>query len=292
MQLPLGLSYRQGELWLTCPEGDNSTQQFRIRSILHEETTPFQHLMMLDTYDFGTALVLDGIIQTTAMDGFVYNEMIAHAPLSLKPRAEKVLIIGGGDLGAAREVLKYDNVQQVDMVEIDAAVVRACQRFLPEVAGSSNEPLDERLNIHYADGTEFVANTSTEYDAIIVDSSDPIGPAVELFSQPFYQNLKTCLRPGGILSCQSLSPYYSMIMLRHIRDVLGIFFPVVETCQAVIPTYAGGLYSFTLASSEALPSYQSASIPDEVQYVSSQVLSSSFSFPPFLAQQLVEEEDQ
>lgn len=289
MELPPGLSEQEGELWFTCPEGDNSTQQFRIRTILHEETTPFQHLMMLDTYDYGTALVLDGIIQTTAMDGFVYNEMISHAALSLLPNAENVLIIGGGDLGVAREVMKYPAIKRVDMVEIDAAVVKACRQFLPEVAG--DEPLDERLHIHFADGVEFVATTDTHYDVIIVDSSDPIGPAVELFSQPFYQNLKRCLNPAGILSCQSLSPYYSMIMLRHIRDVLGMFFPVVATCQAVIPTYAGGLYSFTLATREQLPDYRAESVPDDVQYVSREVLASSFRFPPFFKAQLEVGED-
>ncbi len=289
MQLPPGLSDQEGELWLTCPEGDNSTQQFRVRSVLYEETTPFQHLMMLDTYDFGTALVLDGIIQTTAMDAFVYNEMISHAALSLLPQAESVLIIGGGDLGVAREVMKYPRIKHVDMVEIDAAVVKACRQFLPEVAG--DQPLDERLQIHYADGVEFVAKSKTTYDVIIVDSSDPIGPAVDLFSQPFYQNLKRCLNPAGIVSCQSLSPYYSMIMLRHIREVLGLFFPVVETCQAVIPTYAGGLYSFTLAARQQLPDYQEESVPEDVQYVSREVLASSFRFPPFFKAQLEGRED-
>lgn len=288
MHLPQGISEDQGELWLTCPEGDNSTQQYRVRAILHEETTPFQHLMMLDTYDFGSTLVLDGIVQTTAMDGFVYNEMISHAALSRQPDAQRVLIIGGGDLGVAHEVLKYRHIQHIDLVEIDAAVIRACRDHLPEIAGTG--PLDPRLHIHHTDGVAFVADTQHRYDVIIVDSSDPIGPAVDLFSQPFYQNLQRCLEPDGVLSCQSLSPYYSMIMLRHIRDVLGFFFPHVATCQAVVPTYAGGLYTFTLASQAPLPAAYDAWVPEDVEYVSPAVLTASFDFPPFLYKQLIEEE--
>ena len=288
MKLPAGLSHYEGELWFTCPEGDNSTQQLRIRSMLHEETTPFQHLMMLDTYDFGSTLVLDGIIQTTAMDGFIYNEMIAHAPMGLHPAPQTVLIIGGGDLGAAHEVLKHPDVKHVDLVEIDQAVVDASRQYMPEVAGDG--PLDPRLHIHYTDGVEFVADSAITYDVIIVDSSDPVGPAVELFSQPFYQNLKKCLSENGILSCQSLSPHYSMIMLRHIREVLRMFFPSVTSYQAVIPTYAGGLYSFTLASPSPFPTHDEITIPSNIRYATKRVLETSFVFPPFVQEQLDEEE--
>ncbi|AOM81542.1 polyamine aminopropyltransferase [Salisediminibacterium beveridgei] len=282
--LPKSIMERDGELWYFVEEGDNASLNYRVRRILHEEQTPYQHLMVLDTYDFGPCLILDHILQTTSMDGFIYNEMIAHMPLALHPDPKDVLIIGGGDLGVANEVVKYDSVERVDMIEIDEAVVRAAQRFLPEVAGEG--PLDPKIHVHYEDGVKYMANASRTYDVVIIDSSDPVGPAVELFSQPFYQNVHKRLNPDGIMSCQSLSPVFNMFYLQHIREVLDLFFPAVKTYHATIPTYNGGLYSFTIGMKKVPATLTGIKPHGENRYVTPEVLEASFVHPEYVRNDL------
>jgi len=139
-RLPKYIRSSQGKLWLTEDERDNLKISYRIKNVLFEETSPYQHVMVLDSYDFGPMLVLDGVVQTTSMDGYIYNEMISHVPLSFHPHPRNVLIIGGGDCGAAKEAAKYEEVERIDLVEIDEAVVRASKRYMPEVSGNLSDP--------------------------------------------------------------------------------------------------------------------------------------------------------
>jgi len=135
-RLPKYLQRIDGELWLTEDERDNMKLSYRIKDVLFEEESPFQHVMVLDSYDFGPMLVLDGVVQTTSIDGHIYNEMISHVPLTLHGNPRDVLIIGGGDCGAAKEAAKYASVERIDLVEIDEAVVRVSKAYLPEVSGN------------------------------------------------------------------------------------------------------------------------------------------------------------
>src|SRR5690606_27221530 len=157
-------------IWLTEKERDNLRISYRIKEIVFQHQSPFQHVMILDSFDFGRMLVLDGVVQTTSMDGHIYNEMISHVPLTLHPNPKKVLIIGGGDCGVAREVCKYNGVDQIDMVEIDEMVVQACLEHLPAVSGRLS---DTRVNYLFGDGVAFARDAAEKYDVIIVDSSDP-----------------------------------------------------------------------------------------------------------------------
>lgn len=282
-RLPKYLHTSQGELWLTEDERDNLKISYRIKDVLFEETSPFQHIMVLDSYDFGPMLVLDGAVQTTSMDGYIYNEMISHVPLSVHPHPRHVLIIGGGDCGAAKEATKYKEVERIDLVEIDEAVVRASKRYLPEVSGNLSDP---RVHYHYADGVEFAKNIRGKYDVIIVDSSDPVGPAVQLFESSFYQSLYHALKDDGLMVCQSQSPIFHDDVMAQSYERIGRLFPYRRMYTAVVPTYPGGLWSFTLGSKRSLPAPEHIRFDKSARYVNEALLRQCFALPHFLKELL------
>jgi spermidine synthase len=275
-RLPKYIQHSQGTLWLTEEERDNLKINYRIKEVLFEETSPYQHVMVVDSYDFGRMLVLDGVVQTTSLDGHIYNEMIVHVPMSLHPNPRHVLIIGGGDCGAANEAAKYDSVERIDLVEIDEAVVRACKGHMPEVAGHSSDP---RIHIHYEDGVAFARQASQKYDVIIVDSSDPVGPAQQLFEIAFYRDLHRALNEDGLMVCQSQSPIFHSDIMTQTYERIGSLFPHQRMYTAVVPTYPGGLWSFTLGSKRELPPPEHIRFQQSGRYVNEAVLRSSFSLP-------------
>jgi spermidine synthase len=238
--------------------------------------------MIVDSYDFGRMLVLDGVVQSTSFDGHIYNEMITHVPLAIHPRPRNVLIIGGGDCGAAREVAKYAQVEQIDVIEIDEAVVRLSKKYLPEVSGNLSDP---RVKFIYRDGIAYVKEQRNRYDVIIVDSSDPVGPAEGLFQREFYENIFQALNESGLMVCQSESPlFYADVMKRTYTYICEIF----TECQlytATVPTYPGGLWSFTLGSKNKIQ-LQKNTLPSDTRYINERVLDSSFALPTFVAELL------
>lgn len=283
-RLPKYIHNSQGKLWLTEDERDNLKISYRIKEVLFEETSPFQHVMILDTYDFGPMLVLDGAVQTTSMDGHIYNEMISHVPLSIHPNPRKVLIIGGGDCGVAREATKYAAVGRIDLVEIDELVVQASKRYLPEVSGNLSDP---RVRYHYADGVQFVKKVQNEYDVIIVDSSDPVGPAEQLFELSFYKDLKNALNEGGIMVCQSQSPIFHHEVMCQSYQRIGQLFSHTRLYTAVVPTYPGGLWSFTIGSKQPLPPMERIRSNKSTRYVNKDILQQCFALPTYV-QELLE----
>lgn len=270
---------QNGELWLTEEEHGNLKISYRIKEIIYEETSPFQHVMILDSYEFGPLLALDGIVQTTSRDGHIYNEMITHVPLAIHPDPKKVLIIGGGDCGAAREVCKYPEIEQIDMVEIDESVVKACKKYLPEVSGNLDDP---RVNFIYADGVKIAAEKEKEYDLIIVDSSDPIGPAENLFKKSFYESIYRALKENGLMVCQSESPIFYKDIMKQTFDHINAIFPFAKIYTAVVPTYPGGLWSFTIGSKTPVNLNKDKIKNKETKYVNEQILESCFSLPRFM----------
>lgn len=238
---------------------------------------------MIIYLDFGPMLVLDGVVQTTSRDGYIYNEMITHVPLSAHPCPRNVLIIGGGDCGAAREAAKYEAVERIDLVEIDEAVVRASKRHMPEVAGRSSDP---RIRYHYVDGVKYVRQAGHEYDVIIVDSSDPVGPAQQLFETSFYQSLHRSLNEDGLMVCQSQSPIFHSEVMVKTYERIGRLFPHRQLYTAVVPTYPGGLWSFTIGSKRPLPAPERLRFHKKTRYASEEVLRRCFSLPAFLRQEL------
>jgi len=238
------------EVWLREPHTKGYEVGWRLRGVLHEETTPYQELAIVDTYEWGKALVLDGCIQTTEADEFIYHEMMAHVAMMAHPAPRKVLIIGGGDGGVLREVLKYDSVTGVDLVEIDGRVIENCQKYLPEIARGFSDP---RANIIIQDGLEFVKKPSKKYDVAIIDSSDPIGPAVDLFGVAFYRDVHAILEDDGIMVAQAESPLFFRETFVKVFANLREVFPLARVYLACVPTYVSGYWAFGVGSKKYNP---------------------------------------
>ncbi|MBW8348439.1 polyamine aminopropyltransferase [Bacillus sp. IITD106] len=271
------------DYWLIEQDRGNLTVSYRLKDILFSEKSTFQHVMIADSYDFGRMLILDGVVQTTALDGHIYNEMITHVPLFMHKNPEKVLIIGGGDCGAAREVTKHISVKDIHMVEIDELVVSACRKHLPEVSGNLSDP---RVSFIFTDGIEFVKNTEHAYDVIIVDSSDPEGPAEQLFEFEFYKNLKNALKDDGILVCQSQSPLFQPNITRKTFNSFQALFSHADVYYAVVPTYPGGFWSFTIGSKSPINISSEPPADINTKYFNKDIMKSSFQLPEFLAEKI------
>ncbi|AMA71527.1 MULTISPECIES: polyamine aminopropyltransferase [Aneurinibacillus] len=281
-QTPNYIEKKDDVLWLTEDERENLKISYRIKEIVASESSPFQHVMILDSYDFGRMLVLDGVVQTTSIDGFIYNEMITHVPLHFHPNPKRVLIIGGGDCGAAREVTKYKNVEQIDMVELDELVVKFCKEHLQEVSGNLSDP---RVRFIYNDGVAFVKDIENHYDVIIVDSSDPIGPAKQLFELDFYRNIHRALKEDGIMVCQSQSPIFHFDVLQQSYKHISDLFPLTKLYTAVVPTYPGGMWTFTMGSKVYDKPVEHA-FQQDTKYFNKNILDACFQLPQFLIQKL------
>lgn len=282
-KLPSFLSENMNSLWMTEDERENLKIDYRIKEIIFEDKSPIQHVMILDSYSFGRMLVLDGVVQTTSLDGYIYNETISHVPLSIHSNPKKVLIIGGGDCGVAKEVCKYSSVEQIDVVEIDQMVVEVCLKHLPEVSGGLSDP---RVHFIFEDGVKYIQNTSTKYDIIIVDSSDPIGPAEVLIEKNFYQGISQALKDDGLMVCQSQSPIFHAEVMEQIFERVQGIFPMTKMFTAVVPTYPGGLWSFSLGSKKYTTPHTEKINELATLYVNPQILESCFSLPEFIDKQL------
>lgn len=280
--LPVYITRKNQDLWLTEDERDDLKISYRIHEIIFQGQSPFQHVMVLDSYNFGPMLVLDGIVQTTSIDGHIYNEMISHVPLCIHPQPRKILIIGGGDCGAAKEVCKYHTVEHVDMVEIDKLVVEVCKKYLPEVSGCLSDP---RVQFIFDNGVNFVENKENEYDVVIVDSSDPIGPAKALFEKSFYQSIYKALKKDGLMVCQSQSPIFHAEIMEQTFHRIHELFPKTEIYTAVIPTYPGGLWSFTIGSKQYINPDPARLYDKDTRYINTQIMDHCFSLPQFMLRQ-------
>ena len=172
---------------------------------LFEATSEFQKLEIFDTVSLGRVLVLDGCFMLTDKDAFVYHEMLVHPALSVVPDARKVLIIGGGDGGAVTELVKYPTIAAITLCEIDPLVVSSCTEFFPEISAGLSDP---RVTVINGDGAAYVREFQQEFDVVLVDSTDPVGPAAVLFETSFYNAVKRSLKKGGVMVCQSESPLF------------------------------------------------------------------------------------
>lgn len=213
--------------------------------------SPFQEIEIIDTKLFGRTLVLDSILQTTEKDEFLYHEMFVHPAMILHKNPQQVLIIGGGDGGVLRETLKYPSVEKIFLVEIDKKVVELCQKYLPSLSkGAFRDP---RVKMVFSDGFEFVKNYHNFFDVIVVDSSDPIGPAKILFTDNFYQNVWVALKKDGVAVIQAgvSSPLFKNEVPQNIEGILKKFFKTIETRFVFVPSY-NGLERFILASKKKI----------------------------------------
>lgn len=282
------------ELWFTEKQTPGLGITCKVLQTLHREVTPYQEIAVFDTEHFGRMLVLDGMVQLTISDEFVYHEMLAQVPLHTHPHPSHVLIIGGGDGGTAREVLRHKRVEKVTLVEIDRRVVDVSRHFLPEVAGSFDDP---RMNVHFTDGVSYILNKQGEYDVILIDSPEPIGQAERLFSSDFYRGIASALRADGIFSAQTESPFVNHELIRRVyRDISSIF-PLAGLYLAPVPTYPSGSWSFTIGSKQYDPLLPlraegtggAEDLAGELRYYNAGVHRAAFQLPNFLRELLSKE---
>lgn len=231
--------------WIVDIVGPGFAQATQIDDILYDGRSAFQHIQVATSRLFGRMLVLDDAVQTTEQDEFAYHEMLAHLPLVTHPSPRRVLVIGGGDGGSLEEVLKHE-ISHATMVEIDRDVVDVCRRFLPTISGAAFD--DARVRLLITDGIEFVRTTAERFDVILVDSTDPKGPGVALFSAEFYAACARILSDDGVLAAQSGSLLYQRDLTATVRRHLRTAFPLVGTYWAPVPAYPGVLWSFSYGS--------------------------------------------
>lgn len=247
--------------WYTEEWANQGTAiSLKIKRKLHDETSPYQRIEIYETETFGKLMTLDGLVMVTDRDNFLYHEMMSHPALFTHPNPRRVLIIGGGDCGTLREVLKHDSVERAEQVELDERVTRVAEQFFPDLCASNNDP---RARLHFEDGIAWIANAAPgTYDVIIVDSTDPVGPAAGLFSEEFYRNCWKALGPNGIVVGQSESPlFHADLILSVQRALRSAGFKDVATHTFPQCTYPSGWWSATMASKDgSLSSFREAAV--------------------------------
>lgn len=228
--------------WIREPLHQHYGQSLLVSEMLYDSNTDHQRIKVFQNGTFGRVLTLDDVVQTTEGDNYIYHEMLTHVPILAHGAAKRVLIIGGGDGGMAREVLKHASVEHVTMVEIDAGVVEFSKEYLPMLSDGAFD--DPRLNLVIADGAIYMKETADKFDVIIVDSTDPIGPGEVLFTDTFYGHAKRALTPGGILVTQNGVPFHQGDELTNTMRAFKALFADATCYMATVPTYAGGPMAF------------------------------------------------
>ena len=240
------------EMWFSEFHTPDVKHSIRVDRQLYSKQSAYQRIDIFETPEFGRVLTLDGNVMLTERDEFIYDEMITHVPMSVHRNAKDILVIGAGDGGVVRELTRYPEIEQIDLVEIDQLVVEVCKKYLPQTACRFDDP---RVQIHYEDGLKFVRTCEDEYDLIIVDSTDPFGPGEGLFTKEFYGNCYKALKEDGIMVNQHESPFYdedaAAMQRAHKRIVES--FAISKVYQAHIPTYPSGHWLFGFASKKYHP---------------------------------------
>ena len=274
------------ELWYTEKHTENTHFSIKTDKQVYHAVSPFQQIDIFDTPDFGRLFTLDGIVMLTEKDEFIYHDMIVHVPMATNPDIKKVLVIGGGDGGTVRELCRYKSVEKIDMVEIDEMVVTAAKKYLPFTSCSYDDP---RVTLRFEDGLKFIRSVENEYDLIIVDSTDPIGPGEGLFTKEFYGNCERALRENGILVNQHECPYYEFQTKAMQRSHKRIreFFPICRVYQLHIPTYPSGHWLFGFASKTIDPVKGAKlehwnSLGIKTKYYNTEIHSACFALPTYV----------
>ncbi|RHY24289.1 hypothetical protein DYB30_008440 [Aphanomyces astaci] len=274
--------------WFSETEAMWPGQKFCLaqEEVLFHGKSDFQDVLVFKSETYGNVLVLDGVIQATERDEFAYQEMITHLPLYSHANPKSVLIVGGGDGGVAREVAKHSGVEKIVMCEIDPKVTEVSRKYLPKMSASLEDP---RLTLLFQDAAEYLRSGECgKFDVIIVDSSDPVGPAEVLFRSEFYENLKNALNPNGIVSTQGECLWLHLDLIADVLGRVGQFFPTVQYAYTTIPTYPSGQIGFVLCSLDdsvdALNKPKrivDAKAAETLEYYTSKVHEAAFVLPAF-----------
>ena len=238
------------DLWIRERFQDRTELGYKVSDVLHHSVSDFQEIDVVETVALGRMLLLDGMVMTSERDEFIYHEMISHIPMLAHPNPKKVLVIGGGDGGTIREVLKHPSVEQAVLCEIDGEVIEVCKKYLPTIAGKLADP---RVQIEVRDGAAYIASHKNTFDVILIDSTDPIGPGEKLFTQEFYQNVLEALTENGIMANQSESPVAVPDECLRINKLLKTVFPYIQPYTACIPSYPGGQWTWSFCSKGLKP---------------------------------------
>jgi len=254
----------------------------RITKSLEKIKSEFQEIEVVESDAFGKILLIDGIIMVTESDEFCYHEMIAHVPLCVHTKAQKVLVIGGGDGGTVREILKHDNIKEVEVCEIDEKVIEVSKKHFPYLANSFNDP---KVKIFCEDGNKFIKAKKNEYDIIIVDSSDPIGPAEVLFRREFYEAMYLALKDDGIVVSQAESFFYHQKIIKSLFSFIKNIYPISEYYYTLVPTYPSGIIGFTFCSKKYHPinnfNETEALKLNDLKYYNKDIHKAAFNLPTF-----------
>lgn len=263
-------------------------QSLRVEKVLYDSNTEHQRLQVFENGTFGRVLTLDDVVQVTEGDNFIYHEMMTHVPLFAHGDARRVLIIGGGDGGMAREVLRHKTVEQVTMIEIDAGVVDFCKEYLPNVSNGAFD--DPRLNLVINDGAVFMRENTEKFDAIIVDSTDPVGPGEVLYTDTFYGHAARSLTERGILVTQNGVPFMQGPELSNTMRAFKALFSDATCYMATIPTYAGGPMAFGWGTNGDARDVDLATLRARFEaadfvtdYYTPEVHMGAFSLPPYVS---------
>jgi len=269
------------ELWYTEKQTESFGITAKITKTYVNEQTEIQQLDMLETEQFGTMLVLDGMVMTTVKDEFVYHEMVAHPILFTHPNPEHVLVVGGGDGGVIREIMKHPKVKKAVLVDIDGKVIEYSKKFLPSIACELENP---RVEVIVNDGFMHIHDHKSCYDVIMVDSTEPVGPAANLFTRGFYRGIYEALKEDGMFVAQTDNPWFKAELIENVtRDVKQVF-PIVRVYAANIPTYPSGLWTFTMGSKKYDPlEVDTSTLPElDTKYYSPRLHKAAFVLPKFV----------
>ncbi|MGE0201263.1 MAG: polyamine aminopropyltransferase [Candidatus Melainabacteria bacterium] len=279
------------DLWLTETHPKNFSIGFKVKETLYSEASEFQQVDIVDTEFYGRMLLLDGKVMTTEKDEFIYHEMISHIPMLAHPNPKQVLVVGGGDGGTVREVLKHPSVERVVLAEIDGLVIDSCRKYLPSIAGQLGDP---RVDIQVGDGAAFIQQHTDHFDVILIDSTDPVGPGERLFNTAFYQNVYKALKDNGVMAAQSESPIAFSEEVTHLYRILSGVFPIVSPYTATIPTYPGAQWLWMFAAKtkgplEGINTEVAAELEKTTLYYNQQVHRAVFALPNYARKLLTKE---
>lgn len=271
------------ELWFSETFGDIRAA-WRVKEVLYHARSPYQDVLIVDTVQFGRMLVLDGCVMTTERDECAYHEMLVHPGLVAHPNPEQVCVIGGGDGGTVREVLKHACVKRVVLAEIDEDVITVSQKYLPSIAGALKDP---RVELAIGDGAKYLADHPGEFDAIFSDSTDPIGPGAILFADEYFLSARNALRDEGLFVTQCKSVWVDAESVRDSEVRLKKFFSLVLPYLSTIPTYPTGSWSFLFASQgldprERVSSERQSLVANTANYYTPAHQKAAFAMPAFL----------
>ncbi|KAL8847837.1 MAG: hypothetical protein Q9221_007139 [Calogaya cf. arnoldii] len=257
----------------------------KVNQVLHHEKSKYQDVLIFESSDHGVVLVLDNVIQCSERDEFSYQEMITHLAMNSHPNPKRVLVIGGGDGGVLREVVKHSTVETAILCDIDESVIRLSKKYLPGMSIGFQHP---NVSVHVGDGFKFLADKKNEFDVIITDSSDPDGPAESLFEKPYFELLHGALREGGVITTQAENPWLHLPLITKLKKQCSEVFPTVEYAYTTIPTYPSGQIGFMVCCKDAernvkvpLRSWDVAEEEKLCRYYNQDIHRASFVLPSF-----------